>query len=91
MKKFAMILAAGMVSLSVYAGTPESDAMPFAQLDYNPVTIAMGSTTINCASRLPFMKWNYAAGVGYEDYMPQLSGPKYFIVGAQAGRARTAA
>ncbi|MCR4571023.1 MAG: hypothetical protein K5652_02355 [Bacteroidales bacterium] len=84
MKKFAMILAAGMVSLSVYAGTPESDAMPFAQLDYNPVTIAMGSTTINCASRLPFMKYNYAAGVGYEDYMPQLSGTKYFIVGAQA-------
>ncbi len=82
MKKFAMILAAGLFSLNMSAGTPVSEALPFAQLDFNPASIAMGNTHIECASHIPHNPYFIGGGVGYENYMPELSGTKYLNAGA---------
>jgi len=77
MKKFYMIIAAGLVSLNMFAGSPASPALPFVQLDYFAKSLAMGSSFIGCASLLPMEDVKIKGGLAYEDYMPELSGTKY--------------
>lgn len=82
MKKLYILLASGLISLSAVAQT--SEALPFIQLDYNPVSLSMGSTLIPSSAVLPLSGKQLAAGVVYQSYMPELSATKY-IGGGVAG------
>lgn len=81
MKKLYITLALGLVSLVAAAQTLVSDALPFVQLDYNPASIAMGSTSVPTVAYLPLDGVKIAGGVGYQTYMPQISATKYIGAG----------
>ena len=78
------MLAAGLISLAAAAQNPTSEALPFMQLDYNPSSLAMGSTKVSSAATIPFSGIQLAGGLSYQTYMPQLSATKY-IGGGFAG------
>ena len=80
MRKIFIILAAGLLSLS--AGAQTSEALPFIRMDFNPASIAMGSSKIPSAAVLPLSGIRLAGGVAYESYMPKLSSTKYISGGA---------
>lgn len=80
MRKLYMILAAGLMSLSAAAQT--SEALPFLQLDYNPASLAMGSTLIPSSAVLPLSGIKLSGGVAYESYMPAISATSYISGGA---------
>ena len=84
MRKLYIMLAAGLLSLAAAAQNPTSEALPFMQLDYNPSSIAMGSTVVSSAATIPFSGIKLAGGVSYQNYMPQLSATQY-IGGGFAG------
>ena len=46
MKKISLTLLAGILCLAASAQEPVSEALPFMQMDFNPSSIAMGSTRI---------------------------------------------
>ena len=75
-----MILAAGLMTLEAAAQT--SEALPFIQMDYNPVSLATGSTLIPSSAVLPLSDVKLAGGVAYESYMPGLSPTNYISAGA---------
>lgn len=79
MKKLYIILAAGLMSLSAAAQT--SEALPFIQLDYSPVSLSMGSSLIPSSAVLPLSDSRLAGGVLYESYMPELSATRYIGAG----------
>ena len=83
MRKIFIILAAGLLSLS--AGAQTSEALPFIQMDFNPASIAMGSSKIPSAAVLPLSGIRLAGGVAYESYMPKLSSTKYISDNGQCG------
>lgn len=80
MRKLYMILAAGLMTLEAAAQT--SEALPFIQMDYNPVSLATGSTLIPSSAVLPLSDVKLAGGVAYESYMPGLSPTNYISAGA---------
>lgn len=82
MKKLYIMLAAGMVSLAAAAQGPVSDALPFIQVDYNPASIAMGSTYVPSVAVVPLSGVSLVGGVGYQNYMPAISGTQYISAGA---------
>ena len=84
MRKFYIMLAAGLISLAAAAQDPTSEALPFMQLDYNPSSLAMGSTVVSSAATIPFSGIKLAGGLSYQNYMPQLSATQ-FIGGGLAG------
>lgn len=79
------MFATGLISLAAAAQNPTSEALPFMQLDYNPSSIAMGSTQVSSAATLPFCEMKLAGGLSYQNYMPQISATK-FIGAGLAGR-----
>ena len=81
MKKFYTVLAACLITAAGWAQQPVSDAMPFIQLDYNPASLAMGSTLVPSSAVLPLSP-GFAAGVAYQSYMPAISGTEYISAGA---------
>lgn len=85
MKKSAVILIAGLFSIAASAQDPVSEALPFLQLDYNPSSIAMGSTRVPSAALLPFSVEKLEGGVSYQSYMPEFNSTS-FIGGGVAGR-----
>ena len=85
MKKLSIIIATGLISLAAAAQNPTSEALPFMQLDYNPSSLAMGSTVVPTAALLPFSDIKVAGGVTYQNYLPQISATQY-IGGGMAGR-----
>ena len=85
MRKIYVILAASLCCLAAGAQTPVSEAMPFVQLDFNPASIAMGSTRVPAAAVLGGADFQFAGGVNYQNYMPKLDGTHYIGAGA-AGR-----
>ena len=85
MKKLSIIIATGLISLAAAAQNPTSEALPFMQLDYNPSSLAMGSTVVPTATLLPFCDIKVAGGVTYQNYLPRISATQY-IGGGMAGR-----
>lgn len=85
MRKIALFLTAASLSFAAVAQNPVSEALPFLQLDYNPASIAMGSTRVPSAALLPFTVEKLAGGVSYQNYMPEISSTA-FIGGGIAGR-----
>lgn len=79
MRKIAIIAAACLMSLAAAAQT--SEALPFIQMDFSPVSLGMGSTCVPSSAVLPLSGTKLAAGVVYEDYMPELSSTQYFGAG----------
>ena len=79
-----MILASCLIPAVALAQGPVSDALPFTQLDYNPVSIGMGGTIVSSAAVLPLKEVNLAGGLSYQNYMPQISATQY-IGGGAAG------
>ena len=86
MRKLYMILAAGLASLNIYAGNPASEALPFMQIDYTPRSIAMGNSNLGCSSAVALADFKFKGGIGYDNYMPELSGTRYMIGGIAAKR-----
>ena len=82
MKKISLTLLAGILCLAASAQEPVSEALPFMQMDFNPSSIAMGSTRIPSAAILHLSGTKLAADVAYESYMPELSGTQYVSGGA---------
>lgn len=81
MKKIYIILAGILICSGVSAQELVSEAMPFVQLDYNPVSVAMGSTRVASAALLPLSSYNLKAGATYQNYMPEIDGTQYMGVG----------
>lgn len=79
MRKIAIIAAACFMSLAAAAQT--SEALPFIQMDFSPVSLGMGSTCVPSSAVLPLSGTKLAGGVAYEDYMPNLSSTQYISAG----------
>ena len=85
MRKLFYIALAGLMPLAMNAQTLGTEAMPFVHLDYNPASLAMGSTMAPTAAVLPLSDFTLAAGGAYKYYMPDISGTKYYS-GGVAGK-----
>lgn len=81
MKKIYMILAGSLFCAGAFAQDLVSEAMPFVQLDYNPVSVSMGSTRVASAAVLPLSDYSLSAGATYQSYMPEMNGTQYIGVG----------
>ena len=84
MKKISLTILSGIICLTASAQELVSEALPFMQMDFNPSSVAMGSTRIPGAPILPLSGTKLAAGVAYESYMPDFGGTQY-VSGGVAG------
>ena len=84
MKKIFLTILSGIICLTASAQELVSEALPFMQMDFNPSSVAMGSTRIPGAAILPLSGTKLAAGVAYESYMPDFGGTQY-VSGGVAG------
>ena len=84
MKKISLSLLFCLASMAASAQSPVSEALPFMQMDFNPVSLAMGSSGLPTAAILLQGDTRLAAGVAYENYMPELGSTQY-IIGGVAG------
>ena len=73
-----MILA---LSLPLGMSAQTSEALPFMQLDFQPASLAMGSSPVHSAATLPLGGSPLAAGVAFETYMPAISATNYISAG----------
>ena len=80
-KLYSMILA---LSLPLGMSAQTSEALPFMQLDFQPASLAMGSSHVHSAATLPLGASPLDAGVAFETYMPAISATNY-ISGGVAG------
>ena len=86
MRKISLILLSGILCMAASAQELVSEALPFMQIDFNPVSTSMGSSIVPSAAVLPLGSTRLAAGVAYENYMPDLGSTQY-ISGGVAGKA----
>lgn len=85
MRKIYSALAAMVFCTASWGQDPVSDAMPFMQLEFSPVSLSMGGTQLATSALVPLSDKTLRAGVSYLNYMPELDGTQYVGLGV-AGR-----
>ena len=85
MRKIYSILLAGLLPFALHAQEATSDALPFVQIDFNPASLAQGSSVVPTVASIPFADFTISAGGAFEQYMPEISATQY-ISGGAAGK-----
>ena len=81
MRKVYISFVLALCGFAAAAQDPVSDALPFVAVDFNPASVAMGSSTPATAATLPMHTAVFAGGIVYQSYMPALDGTKYMGAG----------